>query len=139
MQGSEVAQEVGAVLDVLAQRFGTTVEYLWEILVRQAAIEGWLNLFGSVMCVIGLFLCWRLIVWARHKDAAELAQAKAEDKANGGYRSSYYSRPDNTGYFIASIIGGTLLIILYFVYLFNGLSYLLNPEFHALKYILGTV
>ncbi len=60
----EIPQQVSEVLDVLADRFGTTAAHLWEVLVRQAYVEAvtMLLIIGALWfaSVVSIFVASRL-------------------------------------------------------------------------------
>ena len=58
-----MSQEVEQVLDLLAERFGTTVEMLWGVLLRQAYMEGIFNIvYGVFLIAACVAMCF---IWIK--------------------------------------------------------------------------
>ena len=112
-------EQVAKLLGDLAKQLGTTVEFLWCILIRQAHVEATLALagvvIGAVLLVIGV---WTAIVaikkYKEHEDV-----------------------DDAFPYFVISGLAwiastGTLSVNIY-----NYISISMNPEYWALNKILS--
>lgn len=54
-----------ALLAKLAEKFGTTAEHLWAILIRQAPISSVCDLFTSAVCLAYVF--WSIWYFRNHK------------------------------------------------------------------------
>jgi len=61
------ADEVNQIIDHLAEKFGVVGETLWEALLKQASIHGWIGLAELFFCfalpvmfIIGAFHCGRI-------------------------------------------------------------------------------
>ena len=54
-----VPETINAVLDVLAERFGSTGEHLWEVMVQQAQLEGFIAVLGAFLLFILSILAYR--------------------------------------------------------------------------------
>jgi len=53
-------EKTAQMLEKLAQKLGTTSEYLWGVLLKQAPIAAIIELIGILLCVIfGVFI-WRV-------------------------------------------------------------------------------
>ncbi len=50
-----MSDEIAKVLDLLAERFGTTVEHLWQVMITQAYISAINNLIGLVIGIVFIF------------------------------------------------------------------------------------
>lgn len=104
-------------LTVLANKLGTTAEYLWGVLVRQAPISATIDLL--VMAV------WALLIWAWFRFVLrKTAEDWARDEAA-----------------VAFAWGSVCVAVLLYVLIVGlgisqTLSALLNPEYWALKQIL---
>ena len=104
-------------LDTLAQSLGVTVEYLWEILVRQGTIEGYLMIAGTFIA-----LAFALAgVWSFRKG---LKYFESDDGDQG--------IPYTVIGIVVGLAGGVFTI----VNGFSAASYFLNPEYFALRQIL---
>lgn len=51
-----MSQEVTKILDILAERFGTTIEHLWGIMVRQAMVNSISNLALAVVTLVAILI-----------------------------------------------------------------------------------
>ncbi len=59
-----MSDEIAKVLDLLAERFGTTVEHLWQVMVVQSYIAAIYNLIGLVVGIVFiLFVIKRMPYW----------------------------------------------------------------------------
>lgn len=108
-------EDITKLLDELTQRFGPSVEHLYGLAVKQATIEGILTLiFGFLMVVVPIvvFLVW--VKWYKQKDSYD----------------------EGFVIFVASIpvVLGVSLGLIFF---YNGLLWLLNPEWKALEILSG--
>ena len=103
-------EETATLLKELAEKLGTTSEYLWEALLRQAPISGTVDLLILAGWVIGLMLMFRKLKKLSDKDYIELLWL--------GW--------------------GLLAIIVAFAFLMlsNIIAALINPEYWALKQLL---
>lgn len=112
-----VSGEVKAILDMLAEKFGTTVEMLWGILIKQAYVEGFRHgAFGMVIliaAIVILIVCYRI------------------------YNKSIEVDRDDIG---TRFIGWAIALISFFFIIHNFnmmIGYLANPEYYALEMILN--
>ena len=109
-------------LSMLAAKLGTTVEYLWTVLIKQAAISGVQNLIWGIICIVPIIL-W--VYYFRYflKNKEEIKR-KYDDELH--------------------IIGlsVSLIVSLVFLALFaecinTAITAFINPEYWALKEILS--
>lgn len=107
------AKTVEEILTVLAAKFGTTAAHLWDVLVRQAYVEGALAVFWVVVSAVAVYIAARGIG----------REAKKE-----------YSYND-TGLMWASL--GILFIVVGGINIDVAVTSLGNPEYAALKLVLG--
>lgn len=109
-------------IEQLAQKLGTTVEYLWSILLKQAFVDATTRLI-IVICTIIL----GIILYKTHKSFSK--------KNSNGY-TSY----DNKGYFIEIMVISTVLFVVFILGSINCIPYIINgyfnPEYWALCKIL---
>ena len=120
---AKMNQEVIEMLKVLADKFGTTTEHLWSVLLNQAFLSG---LFSTAfLSVILISSVW----WVRFA----LARIKKEKEENG-----YYSYPEDSAILWISII---LLIpacgIVSTIIVYDIMTAFLNPEYWALNRLLS--
>ena len=118
--------EITNLLTVLADKLGTTSEYLWGILVRQAPVAATITLIQIIFTVLsGIFL------WKLHKYFSKETDERYSmyDRGNGGLEALMVMFS-----MLILIIG----IVLFFAIesMFNGYF---NPEYWALNKILNTL
>lgn len=111
-----VPEQVGAVLQELAQKLGVAAEALWGVILRQQTVSGWLYTSAAVVSL--LVLAFALYGFSRY-----VAGMEDGDK---------FTDAASTCFFVSlfSLIGVG-------AFGFFGLRLLLNPAFYALNYILG--
>ena len=118
--------EITDLLTTLADKLGTTSEYLWGILLRQAPISATVILIQIIFTVLsGIFL------WKLHKYFAKETDENYSmyDRSNGGLEALII---------IFSVL--TLIIgIVSFFQIENVLNGYFNPEYWALDKILNTL
>ena len=116
-------------LQQLAAKLGTTTEYLWGILLRQAPIDATINLIQSLLILVYCFF-----IYKKHKSLSEV-------KDYNGYKERGYDHyNDNVS--ILMIIGCVVGIILLFAMFFtvdNVINGYFNPEYWSLNKILNAV
>lgn len=111
-----MSQEITEILNVLAERFGTTVEHLWVVMVRQAYI----NAIGIVaFYIVTAITTYYLVRFV---------------KTNKKENSFDYFIMDNLAVFLMSVVN--LIMIVVCVALFGSiLTAIFNPEYWALQQI----
>jgi hypothetical protein len=57
-------EQVSKLLEKLAAQLGTTVEFLWSVLLKQAQVENGIAIFGLIIGVLILILSISAIVYA---------------------------------------------------------------------------
>jgi len=116
-------------LEDLANKLGTTSEYLWEVLLKQAHIGMVKNIITIIICVLVLVLAKRVYKWLMVKDEEG--------------RDKFHWNNDSHGKGITVAIFGGILsltsVILIPVNLYGLFVRIYNPEFKALNYILEQV
>ena len=115
-------QEIIEMLKVLADKFGTTTEHLWRVLLEQALLSGITNV---ILLVVILVLT---VMWVRFA----LERIKKEEE--NGY---YSSDDDNIGALWLTIIlvipfCGVVSVLL----IYDIVTAILNPDYWALREIL---
>lgn len=122
-------------VESLAQKLGTTSEYTWGVLVKQAQINAWLSIFWLiVVCLmaVGLFKL--------HKFFMTPAFVGDEDyytplEEKGKLQKNYYDKYGVQNPMIAAAASSLLLLAIAcgnFVYYFSAFW---NPEYYAMNYI----
>ena len=118
--------DLAAILDELGRRLGPTGEHVFGLAVRQAFIDGIVALVVTIATVACLVLMFRWI-------GRYVVEDKAKAANNSYYTSSYES---------AYVFGGVGFLVLALVIVWAGsvaISNLLNPEYAALRDILGAI
>lgn len=111
--------ETAKLLEQLASKLGTTSEYLWGILLKQAPISSSFHLVGFFLSIIGAFILYRA-----HKNFLIDDNRFSYDNSNDlGILMS-----------IAAFVTAAV-IIGYTVHLPLIISGFYNPEYWALNYI----
>lgn len=119
MNEIDIVSTIDSVLGILAERFGSSVEHLWALMIRQAYIEGAALL---VLTLILPFITLRMFKW--YTTVALVKHDRYDNMTD-----------ENTLY---SAIGAVVLFFLWFIAITNFtsmLTALINPEMYALKEI----
>lgn len=112
--------QVMEILRILAEKFGTTTEFLWGVMLKQAYVHG----ITAIICYILSLLCifgWNWGVW----------RFKIPEEDNGDARFVTY---------IVRFFGGVLAFIWIGSFISGMLEVttaLINPEYWAIKQVLG--
>lgn len=116
-------------LELLAQKLGTTTEYLWMVLVKQAPVDATITLFQTVLIMMfGWFL------YRKHKRLMV-------KKDYNGYNETGYSHYEEVAY-IPMIVGAIFFVIMSTVAFFciqDIINGYFNPEYWALNKLLQTL
>lgn len=118
-------------IEQLAQKLGTTTEYLWGVLVRQAFIDSIGSLFQMAIIVL-----YGIILYRLHKRFIK------EEKIEGSYNAfqNTYYRYESTIYIM--FLGLVIFIILAFIAFFaigDVINGFINPEYWALEKVLRII
>jgi len=109
--------DIDRIIDRLANSLGVTVEHIYPLMVRQAYLRGFMNLFWAM-----LILCIAiLIIFVYHK-----------------VRIKYVKYIDFTEDFIVFLF----LIALFVLFIFSinkGILGLLNPEWQAIEHLIRLI
>lgn len=112
-------QNVEQTLQILADRFGTTVEHLWEVAVRQTYVEAVTSVLLILAVSVGAYFALK---WCK--------KTFEEDDSYMGDKRMF-----------AGLIACGVLVILAGV-VFSNIGKLLqvfNPEFYAVKLLMSTL
>ena len=112
-------QEMMTALRELAAKLGTTTEYLWGVLIRQAYIHGLTGLFLYALLGLACFFWW--------KSAVRWASSEKDP----------YSEMELA--YIFTGVGLAILVVLALIYMGEVLTAFISPEYWALKQVLGAL
>lgn len=105
-------------LQALAEKLGTTVGYLWTVLIRQATVSGITDILQYIVLTICVYIFCK---WLR---------SDKRDFTNGG-----------DSWPLALILGIPLLLIVVIAFFCfpNTITAFVNPEYWALDHVLAAV
>lgn len=121
-------EETTKLVEKLASELGTTTEYLWSVLLKQAPIDATVTL---IQCVLVLLFGWFL--WTLHKRLIKPQTFR-------GYERSLYDEYEE-GAIIPMFFGAIMFVILSvvsFASIGDVVNGYLNPEYWALNKILNS-
>ena len=121
-------EQLTQLLAQLAEKLGTTTEYLWEVLIRQAYVNSMINIFAIIFTVLLGVALWKVHKWGC-------------EKPKEGYCDTNYEKHEIL-IMLPMIIFGFVFAICFFVSTINfgsTLSGLINPEYWALKQVLSII
>ena len=136
-----MGNEVEKVLDALAERFGTTVEMLWSVLLRQMFIEA----IGAFVYLVFILLLVVIVMWVWAKLLKNYRHFMESDD-NGPEK--FYSIDNFPEYLMLNIhpliciflmlasIFSIIAVLFVPSLLLSGIGKLLNPEYYALQKVL---
>lgn len=116
-------------LEQLAQKLGTTTEYLWRVLLKQAPISATTTL---IQIFLILLFAWGL--WKIHKRLMK-------KKDDGKYSENLYEEWE-IGAMVPMILGALIFSIMLVISLFSisdVINGYFNPEYWALKEVLNSL
>lgn len=112
-------------IEQLAQKLGTTTEYLWTILIKQAPISAAIDMIYCLLTIVG-----GLVLYRMHKVFSI--------EKHGTYKNeTLYDARDGVGFcmVLAAIVWAIIFIVCFFS-LNNIVNGFFNPEYWALKEII---
>lgn len=132
-------------LTQIANKLGVAVEYLWEVVVRQAQVDGITRLILAVVCLV-VSICIFKYVPKRTRELKARYEELKEDRIKNGTgfgrshvissfeedsaKSAYEEAP--TFLYTFAVICGILSVI----FLIIGIRPLFNPDYFAIKDIM---
>lgn len=122
-------EQTAKLLEQLANKLGTTSEYLWNILLKQAPIDATVTLLQTLFL---FFVGW--VLWKVHKKL--LSKPTGQD-----YYDSYYKEYDVGAVLpmvLVTVVWGIMMIVCFY-YFGSIVSGYFNPEYWALKEILNSL
>lgn len=112
-------------IEQLAQKLGTTAEYLWSVLLKQAFVSAITDLMYLILVLLGGYGLFKL-----HKFLS-----KVEDNGDCIY--------EDAGFTVAVMIVATVIWAILFIVCFFSLGNIINgffnPEYWALNEVLDTL
>ena len=114
--------QIMEILRVLAEKFGTTTEFLWGIMVRQAYVVGISQILAFVMA--GLFVfAWNRYVWS-----IRLPEDPQEDRGGDKTFGIMMVR-------LFGVVGACMWAMMFLCGLTEITTALVNPEYWAIKQV----
>lgn len=117
----EIAEAVQVILQPLADKLGTTGQYVWELQVKQAYVDGSIALVGLLF---GIALITVAILWMK--------------KINDNLETQRNTEMDGFG-----VVASVILFIAGFIFLCTNvptvLNCFINPEYYALRQLIKLV
>jgi hypothetical protein len=120
--------KVMELLKALAEKLGTTVEFLWGTLVKQAIVVG---IFDSIACFFLLIFIFIMVKFAVRNYKNSLESHKGDK-----YTTSMDCFMEASA--VPSILA-SFATAGFFILLYQALTCLLNPEYWALKEVLNAI
>ncbi len=119
-------KETIKLIETLANKLGTTSQYLWGILVKQAPVDATITLMQIIIVAIA-----GIALYKTHKRLCQKPK-------NDNYNDSWYEKSDGVLpaiMVVLAVIWGVLAICCFFAIndIFNGYF---NPEYWALNYLM---
>lgn len=127
-------------LDLLATKIGVTAQYLWDVLMRQGIVEGWVYVGGGIFLLIAVVVALLGARFLCRSRTREKENRYSHDKNDSGtYQETYSWYDENESYAVAAWLLGCVAMG-FFIWacqcIFWGLLDLANPAFFALHEIL---
>lgn len=120
-------------LQAMAATLGTTAQHLWAVLVRQALVDGITNLF--------LIAGWLITLIAFCKLHLYFSKIRTGDKEDRYSRDASLYETYEAAAIAPMVLVGLVLTIVSICMIFDvipsTITDFVNPEFAALKYVLG--
>jgi uncharacterized membrane protein YhaH (DUF805 family) len=113
-------EEIMEILRALAEKFGTTTEFLWTVMIKQSYVTGithTLTFALSLVCII----FWNLIVW--HKNFQDTDNADLYIVINFGK--------------LFGVFASVMWVFIFLATLVEVVTSLINPEYWVLKQVFG--
>ena len=108
-------QEAFKRLDAIAQNLGTTAEYLWSLLIKQAYLDGYEMLLFGLLLLVGAVIMHRMARWA-HRTSVDV--------------------PDHMAGAVMGWIVSAALAVGVCDLVAEGIFHIVNPGYYALQDII---
>lgn len=117
-------EQLTTLLTALAEKLGTTVEYLWSVLLKQAYIEGILNIIYCIITIIIFIVSYKY---------AKYFSSKWKE-----WNDNYEAEEIFPTIILVILIVSTLIVLGMTIFQFipTAITTFNNPEYWALKEIL---
>ncbi len=115
--------EMTQLLRELSDKLGTNVEHLWGVMIKQASVQVWTNIFFVIFTVI---ITWIFVYFFK-----KIYKSDTWDKA--------YQNDTEFGLIFSAIVvgfGTLILVVLSIIFLFEIPTLIYNPEYWALEQII---
>lgn len=133
----EIYADITARLDALGEQLGVASGQVWEILVRQQAVESVSNFAWGLVYMVLLGLVWffgsRIIAYSK------VVEAKLRDEGASEYKIDEEAKGFALFGWGTRVVGTTAFGIYFITDVSTGIKLLINPEYYALKEILKVV
>jgi len=113
--------EIASLLSKLAEKLGTTTEYLWGVLLKQAPISAMVELFQILLTIVAVFVLYRI------------------HKKNVVIEDCYVDNPAKAVVMVVMAVALGIVVIIEFCCLENVVNGFFNPEYWALHRILSEI
>jgi ABC-type phosphate transport system permease subunit len=122
-------ENTAKLIEQLAQKLGTTSEYLWRILLKQAAVDATTTLIQFLAVIL-----FGITLWKIHK---KLMKKVSDDK----YAETGYDKYEEGAIvpMILSTVVFAILFIICFCCIGDIINGYFNPEYWALKTVLNSI
>lgn len=117
-----IVDKIGGYVDAMAAKLGVAGDFLWEVLIRQMYVKGFLELGVSILAMGGIYLAYR-----------NFKKGEAMPESKG------YGDDERAARMIISFIVGIIFSITAFATLICAILYLANPEYQAMQTIIQAV
>lgn len=119
-------EQIAPILEQLAKQLGTTVEYLWAVMVRQAHYSAMIDGAMAFVFFVASGVATKVVFWC-HKNYRIVKE-----------KDSYAGEGWVTGMVLVVVAGLTCLAIS-LTFAHTSAIAALNPEYWALREILGVI
>lgn len=116
-------KDINQAIELIASKLGTTVQYLWSVLIRQAKLEAIEDLIGTVIILVSFYALYRLCKWLFKKANDE----SYSDIPYDGLAALCIT---------LSVIWGIIGVIIIILSICDAMNALFNPEYWALHEII---
>ena len=126
---ADLVKELMTRLDAIGDKIGKGAGYIFPLAIRQVYIDAFVIFAATIMIMVAtaIFIKMALLYHKTVEDSDNLSRLE-RDK----YEMLYIT------FTVSSIFGAVLLMLFIMISLYQ-LSYILNPEYAALKSLLNTV
>ena len=122
----EIKQEVFSRIDALAAKLGVGVEHLWQTLIRQSVIEGWIELVTAFLCML---LAWTFMI------GGKISMKKRAKSGKEAWKSDHSHNDPSLAsiFFMLGCFASILTTMCFFTDLSESITQICNPEYFAFQ------